>query len=133
MLERNVIQSSGFSNRGPVGGRTGFQLRLRQPNYRGMRLSLVEGIDVTVGGVNFPASRNVVVLRGIEYSRNALDSLEETRWHVGEAVDVLVDLAGGLEPGVHRVETIVWMRHPYFPPQFRPVPMRDSQHVTIIV
>jgi len=133
MLERNVIQSSGFSNRGPAGGRTGFRVRLRQPNYRGMRLSLVEGVDVTVDGVNFPATANAVVLRGHEYTRDALDALEETRWHVGEAIDVLIDHPGGLEPGVHRVETIVWMRHPYFPPQFRPVPMRDSQHVTIIV
>jgi hypothetical protein len=133
MLERNTIQSSGFSNLGEAGDRIGFRLRLRQPNYRGMRLSLIEGIEVVVDGEHFAAAGNRVVLGGRTFDRDALDAETETRWPVGETIDVLVDKPGGLVPGVHQVETIVWMRHPYFPPQFRPVPMRDARAITIVL
>lgn len=133
MLERSTIQSSGFSNLGPEGARTGFRLRLRQPNYRGMRLSLIEGVDVVVDGERFPAADNSILFQGRTFGRADLDDATETRWPVGETIDVLVDRPGGLVPGVHQVETIVWMRHPYFPPQFQPVPMRDAREATIVL
>lgn len=133
MLERGTIQSSGFSNLGPEGARTGFRLRLRQPNYRGMRLSLIEGVDVVVDDEQFAAAGNRVLFQGQSYGLADLDSATETRWPVGETIDVLIDRPGGLLPGVHRVETIIWMRHPYFPPQFWPVPMRDAREVTIVL
>ncbi|UYY78544.1 DUF6379 domain-containing protein [Sphingomonas sp. R1] len=133
MLERSTIQSSGFSNLGPEGARTGFRLRLRQPNYRGMRLSLIEGVDVVVDGERFAAADNRILFRGRTYGLADLDGETETRWPVGETIDVLIDRPGGLVPGVHQVETILWMRHPYFPPQFRPVPMRDAREATIVL
>lgn len=133
MLERTHIQSSGFDNLGPIGARTGFRVRVRQPNYRGMRVSLLEGIDVTVDGDSFPAEGNRILINGREYRHNELDDQIVLRWAVGSTVDVLIDKPGGLEPGVHLVETAIRLRHPYFPPQFRPVSMHDSRHVTIIV
>ena len=132
MLERTPIQSSGFSNLGPEGARTGFSLRVRQPNYRGIRLSLVEGISVTVDGEEFPAAGNRVRLNGQTYDLAALDSETQARWPVGTAIEVLVDRPGGLEPGVHLVEILLLLRHPYFPPQFRPSPIHDRRHVTIV-
>lgn len=133
MLERNHIQTSGFSNIGPQGARTGFRIRLRQPNYRGTRVSLVEGIDVTVDGERFPSQENRFLIDGREYGHADLDTLTDVRWPVGTTIDVLIDKSGGLEPGVHLVETVVLYRHPYFPPQFRPVPVPDSRHATIIL
>lgn len=50
MLERSHIQSSGFRNVGPQGARTGFEVRVRQANYRSSRLSLIEGVDIVVEG-----------------------------------------------------------------------------------
>lgn len=133
MLERTHIQSSGFDNLGPEGARTGFRVRVRQPNYRGMRVSLLEGIDVTVDGERFPAEGNRLLIGGQEYRHEELDEQIVLRWPVGTTIDVLIDKPGGLEPGVHLVETAIRLRHPYFPPQFRPVSMHDSRHVTIIV
>ena len=133
MLERTHIQSSGFDNVGPIGERTGFKVRVRQPNYRGMRVSLLEGIDVTVDGERFPAEGNCIQIDGRAYRHDELDDQIMLRWPVGTTVDVLIDKPGGLAPGVHLVETAIRLRHPYFPPQFRPVSMHDSRHVTIIV
>ncbi len=133
MLERSHVQSSGFANVGPAGKRSGFRIRMRQPNYRGTRLSLVEGVDVTVDGEAFPADRNRYVIEGREYSRTELDGLTDVRWPIGTAIDILIEKPGGLTPGVHLVETVLYYRHPYFPPQFRPVPVRDSRHATIVL
>ncbi|MFN3620391.1 DUF6379 domain-containing protein [Sphingorhabdus sp.] len=133
MLERTHIQSSGFDNLGPSDARNGFRVRVRQPNYRGMRVSLLEGIDVIVDRERFPAEGNRILINGREYSHAELDDQIVLRWAVGMTVDVLVDKPGGLEPGVHLVETSIRLRHPYFPPLFRPVSMNDSRHVTIIV
>lgn len=133
MLERSHIQSSGFDNLGPAGARTGFRVRLRQPNYRGMRLSLLEGIEVIVDGERFPAETNRILIDGREYGQAELDGQTAQRWPVGATLDVLIDRPGGLAPGVHLVETVILLRHPYFPPQFRPVPMHDRRHVTIVL
>ena len=132
MLERSHIQSSGFDNLGPERERTGFRVRLRQPNYRGTRLSLIEGVDVTVDGEAFPAEGNKILIQGRRFDHAELDAQISLRWPVGSTIDVLIDKPGGLEPGVHLVETTIRFRHPYFPPEFRPVTVRDSRHVTII-
>lgn len=132
MLEHTPIQSSGFSNTGPDDERTGFCLRIRQPNYRGLRLSLVEGIKVVVDGQEFPAASNRYRIAGHTYSLDELGSETQTRWPVGTAMEVLIDKPGGLEVGVHLVEVEVLLRHPYFPPQFRPAPVHDRRHITIV-
>lgn len=133
MLERSHIQSSGFDNVSEGGAVTGFRVRLRQPNYRGTRVSLVEGIDVTVDGEAYPAAGNRYRIGGRDYAHGELAGLLDVRWPVGTTIDVIVPRAGGLTPGVHHVETVVWYRHPYFPPQFRPIPVRDGRHATIIL
>lgn len=133
MLERNHIQASGFANNGPEGARTGFRVRVRQANYRGTRVSLVEGIDVTVDGERYPSQDSRFLIDGREYGHADLDTLVDVRWPVGATIDVLIAKPGGLAPGVHLIETVIFYRHPYFPPQFRPVPVPDSRHATIVL
>ena len=126
MAERSIIQSSGFANTG-----AGFTLRLRQPNYRGLMLSLIEGIDITVDGEAFSAEATRIVLRGEVYSQAAMAEATE-RWAVGETIAVQVEKPQGLSAGVHEVGCILRLRHPYFPPQFQPALVRETRHITII-
>ena len=127
MLERDHMQSTGFRNT-----ETGFELRIRAPNYRGMRLSLIEGVEVIVDGESFAAKQNSVVYKGVAYSFDQLANATEVRWEVGTTITLQVEKAGGLEPGVHEVTTVVNCRHPYFPPQFQPIGMRATRQATII-
>ncbi len=53
MLEEQLIQTAGFRNVGPEGARTGFQLRVRSPYYRGLWANLIEKPTVTVDGERF--------------------------------------------------------------------------------
>ena len=54
MLEFGIIQTRGFTNVVEDGRITGFTLLLRMPNYRGAWGSLIDGVDITVDGREFP-------------------------------------------------------------------------------
>ncbi|MCY1671370.1 DUF6379 domain-containing protein [Novosphingobium sp. SL115] len=133
MLERHHVQSTGFRNVGPDNARTGFELRIRQPNYRSSRLSLIEGVDLTIDGVLYPAEQSTVRVGDVEYTHAQMAQETEARLYVGQFLTVVVPKPGGLAPGVHRVESSIRFRHPYFPPEFQPAFVRDERHVTIIL
>lgn len=132
MLERTHIQSTGFRNTGPAGARTGFEVRIRQANYRSSRLSLIEGVDITVDGVLYPAESNLFRHGDREYTREEMNEATQARLYVGEYFTVVVPKAGGLTRGVHRVASAIRYRHPYFPPEFQPAIVRNERHATII-
>ncbi|CDO37947.1 MULTISPECIES: C-glycoside deglycosidase beta subunit domain-containing protein [Novosphingobium] len=133
MLERTHIQSSGFRNTGEPGAYDGFQVRLRQPNYRGTRLSLLAGIDITVDGETYRSVDNRFVVGGREYTHAELLAATEDRWEVGTYMTVLIKRPEGLQAGVHDVSSEIAFRHPYFPPQFQPTFVRDNRKITIII
>lgn len=132
MLERSHIQSTGFRNTGPEGARTGFEVRIRQANYRSSRLSLIEGVDITVDGVLYPAEGNLFRLGDKEYTRAELNEETQVRLYVGDYFTVIVPKQGGLTRGVHLVGSAIRYRHPYFPPEFQPAIVRNERHATII-
>lgn len=133
MLERTHIQSTGFRNVGPEGARTGFEVRLRQANYRGTRLSLIEGVDITVDRVLYPAAQNLIRIGDRVYTPAEMDAATETRLPVGDHMTVIVPKPGGLTPGVHLVASGICYRHPYFPPQFQSAMARNERHATIVI
>lgn len=133
MLERTHIQSTGFRNVGPAGARTGFEVRLRQANYRSSRLSLIEGVDITVDGVLYPAEQNLFRLGDKVYTHAEMAAETEVRLYVGDHFTVIVPRPGGLESGVHLVASAIRYRHPYFPPEFQPAIARNERHITIVL
>jgi len=133
VLERTHIQSTGFRNVGPAGARTGFEVRLRQANYRSSRLSLIEGVDITVDGVTYPAEHNLFRLGDKVYTHAEMAVETETRLYIGDHFTMIVPKPGGLEPGVHLVASAIRYRHPYFPPEFQPAIARNQRHATIVV
>lgn len=132
MLERTHIQSTGFRNVGPEGARTGFEVRLRQANYRSSRLSLIEGVDITVDGVVYPAQSNCYRFGDREYTLAEMNEETQVRLYIGDYFTVIVPREGGLTRGVHLVSSAIRYRHPYFPPEFQPAIARNERHATII-
>lgn len=133
MLERSHIQSTGFRNVGPEGARTGFEVRIRQANYRSSRLSLIEGVDITVDGVLYPAEHNLLRLGDQTYTLAELNEATQTRLYIGDYFTMIVPISGGLTRGVHLVGSAIRYRHPYFPPEFQPAIVRNQRHATIIL
>lgn len=133
MYEFQLIQSTGFRNHGPEGARDGVEVRLRLPNYRGMRLSLLDGIDVTLDGEFFSHEVTSLILGGTVYDLAAMRDTTTVRWAMGEHASVLVPKPGGLLPGIHHVKVAALVRSPYFPPHLQPLPVHGERLATIVL
>lgn len=133
MLERTLVQSTGFRNVGAEGGRTGFEFRLRLPSYRGLRASLVDGVDVTVDGEQFGCEGNRYVLGGDEFTLDQLRDAVDVRWPLGETCTVRVAKAGGLEPGTHEITVGVRIRQSYIPIEFQPSVFTETRRATVVL
>lgn len=116
MLDNDVIQHRGFANIVEAGRTVGFRVALRNPNYRGVASSLVDGVGVTVDGHAWSYEDTKIVLQGRAYSLPELRVSTGARWQLDEIAYVEVPLEGGLSAGVHRVRVDVRLRAPYFPP-----------------
>jgi Domain of unknown function (DUF6379) len=133
MLERSLVQSRGFRNTGPGDARTGFEFLLRLPNYRGMRASLADGVDVTVDGEHFPFAGNRMVVRGKELTLEQLRDAVALRWEIDQPAIVRVTKPGGLAVGVHEISVGVRIRQPYFPIEFQPSVITETRKATIVL
>src|SRR5688572_21470915 len=100
LLERDLIQSTGFRNVREGGEITGFQLRVRIPNYRGLYASLIDGISVSVGDL-VDVGHDVPrwTLGGEIYTLEQLWDSDGVRWPLEEAAVVTVPFPGGLPDG----------------------------------
>lgn len=116
MLDRNVIQGRGFRNVVDGGQVTGFQLQLRQPNYRGTAGSLLDGVEVVVDGERIPDHVPLWTIQGRTLTLDELRASTDVRWQLDEPAVITVPKPGGLSTGVHRIEVVVHLRRPYFPP-----------------
>jgi hypothetical protein len=94
---------------------TGFQLGVRLPYYRGLGLSMVEDVQVTVDGETAPASAVSLTVHGNTYKLADLPGIFDDRWEMGEIATVAVDRPGGLERGEHSVAVRERLRISYMP------------------
>ena len=133
MLERALVQSRGFRSISPAGARTGFEFLLRLPNYRGLRASLADGVDVTVDGECFPYTANRLVVADREMTLEQGRAATDLRWAVDELVIVRVAKPGGLAVGVHEISVGVRIRQPYFPIEFQPSVIHETREATIVL
>ena len=132
MLDRNVIQGRGFRNVVEDGRVTGFQLVLRNPNYRGVAASLLDGVEVTVDGERVPDSVPLWTLQGRTYTLDELRATTDVRWQLDEPATITVPKPGGLATGVHDVEVVVYLRRPYFPPMVSRTTFTASAKAVIV-
>jgi len=128
MLERHLVQSTGFRNTAD-----GFEFRLRLPSYRGLRASLIDGVDVTVDGAAFGHEVNRIVIAGREFTLDELREAADVRWPLEEAAIVRVPKPGGLSVGVHEITVHVRIRQSYIPIEFQPSIVSETRKATIVL
>jgi len=132
LLERDLIQSSGFRNVREGGRITGFQFRVRMPSYRGMAASLIDGVAVHVGNlVDVPADVPLWTFGGRQYTLHELWNSDGVRWPLEEAALVTVPFDGGLPQGVHDLSIELRLRMSYIPLEHQPSTYRASRAVTL--
>lgn len=110
MMDNKMIVEDSLEN---IDG--GFAFLGRLPYYRGLGLSMVEDIQVTVDGE--PVAREDVrfSVRGKTYTLDEMETVYDDRWNFGEKARIIVLRPGGLTPGKHQVGFAVRMRISYLP------------------
>jgi hypothetical protein len=115
MMDKHMICTDGFENVVENGQVTGFALLARLPYYRGLGLSMVEDIAVTVDGQAAACDAIRLELRGRSWSLAEMETCYDEKWNFGEKARVIVQRPGGLAPGEHRIELAERLRVSYLP------------------
>lgn len=128
MMDKHMLCADGFENVVEQGRVTGFALLARLPYYRGLGLSMVEDIAISVDGEAVPREAIRLQLRGRSWSLAEMETCYDEKWNFGEKARVVVARPGGLAPGEHRIELAERLRVSYLP--FVPT-TRDSKTLSI--
>lgn len=115
MFEKYMIVENDVENIVENGKVTGFKFGARLPYYRGIALSLVEDIAVTVDGEDIPKEKIKFNAHGNTYTLKEMEAATEDRWNMGEVAHILIEKEGGLSKGEHKVFLLLNMRIAYLP------------------
>jgi Domain of unknown function (DUF6379) len=106
----------------------GFAFQARLPYYRGLGLSMVEDVAVTVDGEVVPREDIALELRGRRWTLDEMETEYRDRWNFGEKARVIVRRDAPLSAGAHRVELAERLRISYLP--FVPT-TKDAKELTV--
>jgi len=106
----------------------GFAFQARLPYYRGLGLSMVEDVAVTVDGEAVPRSDVLLELRGRRWTLDEMETEYGDRWNFGEKARVIVRRGQPLAPGKHHIELAERLRISYLP--FVPT-TKDAKELSI--
>jgi hypothetical protein len=93
----------------------GFAFLGRLPYYRGLGLSMVEDIAVTIDGEAVLREDVRFSVRGKTYTLDEMETVYDDRWNFGEKATITALKPGGLAPGKHTLEMAVRNRVSYLP------------------
>jgi sugar phosphate isomerase/epimerase len=116
VLDFPIIQGRGFRNVEDGGRITGFSFQLRNPNYRGGPVSMLDGIEVVIDGERIPDHVPLWTVQGRTMTLDEMRASTDVRWQLDEAAVITVPKPGGLTPGVHQLEVTIFLRRSYIPP-----------------
>src|SRR5689334_19404093 len=92
-----------------------FAVGVRMPYYRGLGLSMVEGVDLVVDGTPVPPSATTFTVHGTTYDMTGLPGVLDDRWEMGEPAEIGFSLDRPLPSGPHEVTAAVRLRISYMP------------------
>ena len=126
MFDQYIVCEDGFRTRDD--GRTGGVVEVRMPYYRGLTLSMVEAVDLTLDGQTVPADRTTFTVHGNTYTFAELPRTTDDRWEMGERAQLAFETDEPLAPGEHDVAVSVRLRISYMPV---PGGGRDAKRLTL--
>jgi hypothetical protein len=113
MFDQYIVCEEGFRARSD--GRTGGVVEVRMPYYRGLTLSMVEAVDLTVDGQPVPPARTTFTVHGNSYTFDQLPTVTDDRWEMGERAELAFETDQPLTAGEHDVAVAVRLRISYMP------------------
>jgi hypothetical protein len=115
MFDKYMICEHSLRNVSEAGKITGFQFKARLPYYRGLGLSMIENLAITVDEQKYPRPAIRVSLHGNSYTLDEMEQEYEDRWEFGEEGMITVLKPGGLASGLHKIEMEDTLRISYLP------------------
>jgi hypothetical protein len=115
MFDKYLIGETGFRNIEDNGAVTGFAIEARLGYYRGLGLSMVEELEVTVDGEKMPPEAVRLIIEGKSFNLAEREVEYSARWEMGDFATIAVDKPGGLPAGEHKVELKEGLRISYLP------------------
>ncbi len=128
MFDRYMICEETVRNVTEGGKTTGFQFGARIAYYRGLGLSMVEGLSVSVDGESVPSEHIRFAVGNRTFTLAQMETEYEARWEFGDVATVTVLRPGGLAPGEHSIEFTEELRIAYMP---FPLKGRDAKVIRI--
>lgn len=117
MGPRQIFDPNGFCNIIKDGRITGYQFRFKAQYYRGITLSIVHDIRVTVDGEEAAREDISMTVNGEPFSLDEMATVVDPdyRWEFGEYAAVNVRKQGGLAPGHHHIKAVQLIVPSYMP------------------
>jgi len=115
MFDKYIIDPASVANTGPADAPTGFSFTTKLGYYRGLGLSMVEDLKVSIDGEALPRE---AVLFDEGKGPITLDAMEEAfdrRWPFGAPATITVALEGGFPKGEHTLALQQRLRISYMP------------------
>jgi hypothetical protein len=115
MFDNKIIVPDSLERLTAADDAEGCALLARLPYYRGLGLSMVEDIGVTIDGEKVPRESIRFSVRGRSWTLAEMETEYGDRWNFGEKARIVIRKPGGLSAGEHEIEVAVRMRISYLP------------------
>ncbi len=110
MLMTKPLKAGSLKNKRIGESCTGYTFGIDNLSYRGVWISTLEDIKITVDGEAVPESDILVCLKGMKLPLCDLGSHTEVFWGARDLLTINVNKVGGLKQGSHRVAIEIYKR-----------------------
>lgn len=129
MFDNNVFKENTCVNVLENDKVTGFELQTNITYYRGIPMSMIEYIKVSVDGTEVPSEDIIIsVDKSDWFTLKEAETVTSYKWEYGEPLYIRVNKDGGLEKGTHKVKLTVATRTAYIP-----VPLEGIKEREIVI
>lgn len=115
MFEKYLVHPKGFKNVRRNGEVVGYEVQLRIPYYRGIPMSCVQEIEISVDNEKASHQGMWVTVKDQAFKYEELSTVIHHRWEMIDTITVFVNKPGGLTEGEHEVYGYVSLRISYQP------------------
>lgn len=129
MFDNNVFIEDTCVNVEEKGKITGYELQTNITYYRGIPMSMIEYIKVTVDGEEAPAEDIRISIDCVDwFTLKEAETVTTYKWEYGEPLYIRVLKDGGLSKGTHKVKLTVATRTAYIP-----VPLEGNKEREVVI
>lgn len=115
MFEKYLVHPKGFKNVHKSNETTGYELQLRIPYYRGIPMSCVEEIKLTIDDTEVSPNLMSIKVKEEWFKYSEISTAINHRWEMVDPITVFVEQSGGLNDGEHKIHAFVKLRISYQP------------------